>query len=167
MVRSILKLVGSVACEGYSGQHYAHMLPFVKHVRPVGLYIFTSLGCRSRPVLAGKWLAAMEPADALAETEQMTAVDMSAALSTMKAHQAADIIQVHAPPHCDVSSVMSCFLVYSCWHVHWHASSAILEGKLLPHACGHDTAVMRGSYPRHAMYVAVEYAPDRRCVLHF
>ena len=45
-------------------------------------------------MLAGKWLAAMEPADALAETEQMTAVDMSAALSSMKGHQAAEIIQV-------------------------------------------------------------------------
>ena len=38
-------------------------------------------------MLAGKWLAAMEPADALAETEQMTAVDMSAALSSMKGQQ--------------------------------------------------------------------------------
>lgn len=36
----------------------------------------------------------MDSADALAETEQMTAVDMSAALSAMKPHQAADIIQV-------------------------------------------------------------------------
>ena len=50
-------------------------------------------------MLAGKWLAAMEPADALAETEQMTAIDMAAALSSMKAHQAADIIQVSTCPH--------------------------------------------------------------------
>lgn len=39
----------------------------------------------------------MEPADALAETEQMTAVDKSTAFFTKKAHQAADSIQVHVP----------------------------------------------------------------------
>lgn len=49
-------------------------------------------------MLAGKWLAAMEPAAALAETEQMTAADVSAALSAMKPYQAAEIIQVGDHP---------------------------------------------------------------------
>lgn len=49
---------------------------------------------RLRPGLASKWLAAMSPAEALAETEQMTATSVSAALSAMKPWQAADIVQV-------------------------------------------------------------------------
>lgn len=36
----------------------------------------------------------MSPAEALAETEQMTATSVSAALSAMKPWQAADIVQV-------------------------------------------------------------------------
>ena len=36
----------------------------------------------------------MSPAGALAETEQMTAASVSAALSTMKPWQAAEIVQV-------------------------------------------------------------------------
>ena len=40
----------------------------------------------------------MEPAAALAETEQMTAADVSAALSAMKPYQAAEIIQVGDHP---------------------------------------------------------------------
>ena len=36
----------------------------------------------------------MSPADALAETEQMTATSVSAALSAMKPWQAAEILQV-------------------------------------------------------------------------
>lgn len=49
---------------------------------------------RLRPGLASKWLAAMSPAEALAETEQMTATSVSAALSAMKPWQAAEIVQV-------------------------------------------------------------------------
>ena len=54
-------------------------------------------GCcadRLRPALAAKWLAAMPAEEALAETEQMTAASVSAALSAMKPLQAASIIQV-------------------------------------------------------------------------
>lgn len=36
----------------------------------------------------------MSPAEALAETEQMTAASVTAALSVMKPWQAADIVQV-------------------------------------------------------------------------
>ncbi|KAL3160912.1 hypothetical protein ABBQ38_009304 [Trebouxia sp. C0009 RCD-2024] len=48
---------------------------------------------RLRPGLASKWLAAMSPDEALAETEQMTAASVTAALSAMKPWQAADIVQ--------------------------------------------------------------------------
>ena len=52
---------------------------------------------RLRPALAAKWLAAMPAEEVLAETEQMTAASVSAALSVMKPQQAANIIQVARP----------------------------------------------------------------------
>jgi len=54
-------------------------------------------GCRLRPALAGKWLAAMPAQEALSETEQMTAASVSAALSAMKPEQAAQLVQVVHP----------------------------------------------------------------------
>ncbi len=56
--------------------------------------ICADCGCRLRPALAGKWLAAMPAQEALSETEQMTAASVSAALSSMKPEQAAQLVQV-------------------------------------------------------------------------
>ena len=64
--------------------------------------ILADPGCRLRPALAGKWLAAMPAQEALSETEQMTAASVSAALSAMKPEQAAQLVQVGHPS-------LSCF----------------------------------------------------------
>lgn len=59
--------------------------------------VWADPGCRLRPALAAKWLAAMPAQEALSETEQMTAASVSAALSAMKPEQAAQLLQVVHP----------------------------------------------------------------------